>query len=94
MRLSFTQKQARLTHISQDSKTRIENFSFSHFRYYHDSYDRGREYSPRRRSPGGYYSPPRRGDRPRRSPSPGKGGIRRRFVHDIPPESEQERRDR
>ena len=64
---------------------------------YRDYYERSRDYSPRRRSPG-YYSPPRRGDSRaphRRSPSPGKGGgSRRRFVHEIPPETEQEKRER
>ena len=64
---------------------------------YRDYYDRSRDYSPRRRSPG-YYSPPRRGDSrapPRRSPTPGKGGSsRRRFVHEIPPETDQEKRER
>ena len=76
---------------------RLRSRSRERYRDYYDGdrggYDRGREYSPRRRSPG-YYSPPRRGP-VRRSPSPGsKGGLKRRFVADIPPETEQERRDR
>ena len=69
---------------------------FINFRYrdYYDGYRR--DYSPRRRSPPpGYYSPPRRDRGYRRSPPPPAGGEpRRRFVEDIPPETEQERRDR
>merc|ERR1719342_208620 len=64
------------------------------YRDYYDGYRR--DYSPRRRSPPpGYYSPPRRDRGYRRSPPPPAGGEpRRRFVEDIPPETEQERRDR
>ena len=58
-------------------------------RDYYDGYDRRGFSPPRRRSPG-YYSPPRR----RRTPSPAGAGPRRRFIDEIPPETEQERLDR
>ena len=59
----------------------------SRTRDYHEGYNRGRGYSSRRHSP-------QRDFRSRRSPSPVKGGDYKRRRHNIPLETDQERRDR
>ena len=97
MRKLDSKKAARGRSPPRAYQDRLRSRSRERYRDYYDrnrDRDRDRDYSPKRRSPG-YYSPPRRAP-PRRSPSPGGkgGGSRRRFVHEIPPETELEKRER